>query len=409
MNAAATFATVTPARIFLRKGRDGPVRGGNPWIFSGAIERTDPAGIAPGAIVDVYDVTGNRIGRGHYNPATTIAVRMLGWGNNPPPIADLIRHRLTRAAALRGNMIASATDCYRVVNGDGDGLSGLVLDRYGDVFVMQLLSAGMDSMRTDIVAAVRELFAPRAIIERSQGAVRREEGLADRASPVDGDSATSAIVTENGVRLEADFEHGQKTGAFLDQRDNRARLAAMASGARVLDLFCYAGGFSLAALAGGARHVTAVDTSARALDWMRRNLELNGYSSTAAETAIVKADAGEFLRGLPGGGENKFDLIILDPPPLARGRAQAVRAGRLYTELNALAMRALAPGGRLMTFSCSTHFRGEDFIGAVRAAQEPGHIHLKTLAHLGPGIDHPVLLGHVEGDYLTGLLLADLG
>jgi 23S rRNA (cytosine1962-C5)-methyltransferase len=394
-----------PGRVVLNKGRDGPVRGGNPWIFSRAIERAEPSGMVPGAIVEVYDAAGNRIGYGHYNPATTIAVRMLAWGDSPP-VTNLIRHRVTRAAALRGSLPAGGTDCYRVVNGDGDGLSGLVLDRYGDVFAMQLLSAGMDAMRSEIVSVVNEIFAPRAIVERSQGAVRREEGLADQVGPIDCSSVPPVVVTENGIRFEVEFEHSQKTGAFLDQRENHARLGAISAGASLLDLYSYAGGFSLAALAGGARRVTAVDSSARALDSMRRNLELNGHPAGAAE--IVRADAAEFLRGLSGAPGNKFDLIALDPPPLARTRAQGERAGRLYTELNALAMRALAPGGRLMTFSCSTHFRGEDFVNAVRAAQALARARLRMIARLGPGVDHPVLLGHVEGEYLTGLLLADL-
>ena len=199
-----------------------------------------------------------------------------------------------------------------------------------------------------------------------------------------------------------DFEHGQKTGYFLDQRENRARLARLCRGATVLDAYCYAGGFALAALSGGAARAVGVDTSARAIGWAQRNLELNGHESTAE---LIRADAAEFLRTT----KERFDVIALDPPPLARSRKDAERAGRLYVELNALAMNALAAGGRLMTFSCSTHFRGDDFIRAVSIAQTKAKRNLRILAHLGPGPDHPVLLGHGEGEYLTGLLLQDLG
>ena len=210
------------------------------------------------------------------------------------------------------------------------------------------------------------------------------------------------VASENGIKLKIDLEHGQKTGYFLDQRDNRALAGSIASGARVLDAFCYQGGFSLAALAGGASKVVAVDTSARALDVARENLELNGHPANAVE--FVHGEAGKFMAETA----NRFDLIVLDPPPLARSRGDAERAGRLYVELNTVAMRALAPGGRLMTFSCSTHFRADDFVRAVRYAASNAGRNLRLIAHLGPGPDHPVLLGHAEGEYLTGLLLADL-
>jgi len=213
---------------------------------------------------------------------------------------------------------------------------------------------------------------------------------------------TEVTVRENGIRLVVDLERGQKTGCFLDQRQNRMRIKALAPDARVLDAYCYAGGFALAALAGGAREVVAVDSSAKALDWARRNLALADCDE--ARCTLVHGDAAKLLAAV----EPEFDLVVLDPPPLARSGKDAVRAGRLYVELNALAMRAVAPGGALMTFSCSTHFTGDDFVRAVRIAQTKSGRKLQMLARLGPGADHPVLLGHAEGEYLTGLLLADL-
>jgi len=389
------------ARVILKRGREGPVRGGNPWIFSQAIARLEPAAVEAGALVAVHDSANSILGMGYINPATTIAIRMLAWGETPA-IEELIARRLRGALDLRRKFVRADTDAYRLVNGDGDGLSGVVVDRFGDVLVVQLLTAGADRIRETLVEALSELLHPRAIIERSHGAVRKQEGLDDRIEILIGDSVAQTVATENGIRIQVDFEHGQKTGYFLDQRDNRALAGAMASGARVLDAFCYQGGFTLAAIAGGAKKVVAVDTSARALEWARKDLSLNGHPESAVE--FVHGEAGRFMAET----DNRFDVIVLDPPPLARTRGDAERAGRLYVELNAVAMRALAPGGRLMTFSCSTHFRADDFVRAVRFAETNAGRNLRLLAHLGPGPDHPVLLGHSEGEYLTGLLLADL-
>jgi 23S rRNA (cytosine1962-C5)-methyltransferase len=396
----ATAVNATLARAILKRGREGPVRGGNPWIFSQAIERIEPS-VEAGALVTVHDASGALLGTGYCNPATTIAIRMLAWGETPA-IEELVARRLKSALELRRRFIRDDTNSYRLVNGDGDGLSGVVVDRFGDVLVVQILTAGADRMRATIVAALNDLLHPRSILERSHGAVRKQEGFEDRIAVLAGEPVTETIATENNIKLKLDFEHGQKTGYFLDQRDNRAMVGAIASGARVLDCFCYQGGFSLTALAGGASKVVAVDTSARALEIARQNLELNEYPASAVE--LVHGEAGRFMAETT----NRFDLIVLDPPPLARSRGDAERAGRLYVELNAVAMRALAPGGRLMTFSCSTHFRADDFVRAVRFAASNAGRTLRLIAHLGPGADHPVLLGHGEGEYLTGVLLADL-
>ncbi len=402
MTARASNPALDPAgRIFLRTGRDGPVRGGNPWIFSQAIARVEPLGLGAGVFVEVCDSGGDLLGLGYYNPATTIAIRMLAWGE-APPIADLIARRLDCAIALRSRFIGAGTDAYRLVNGDGDGLSGVVVDRYGDAIVVQLLTAGADAMRETLLAALTARLAPRAIIERSHGAVRTQEGLADHVGTAYGAEISEVIAIENGIKFSVDPAHGQKTGAFLDQRENRARVRAQSSGARMLDACCYNGAFTLAALAGGAARVFAVDTAARALDAARKNLALNGYREDSA--AIIHAEARDFMANT----SERFDIVVLDPPPIARSRADAERAGRLYVELNAMAMRVLAPHGRILTFSCSAHFRGEEFLRAVRIAQNKSGRKLRLLERLGPGPDHPVLLGHAEGEYLTGLMIADL-
>lgn len=390
-------------RAFLRNGRDGPVRGGNPWIFSQAIGRVEPAKLAAGAFVTVHDAGGDAIGVGYLNPATTIAIRMLAFDPRAR-IESIVRDRIARALALRRRIVGAGTDCYRLLNGDGDGLSGVVIDRYASAAVVQLLTTGADRMRAEIVAALNELVAPKTIVERSAGAVRRQEGLADRIGVLAGALITETVATENGIRFTIDLEHGQKTGHFLDQRENRAMVARLARGARVLDAYCNSGGFALAALAGGARRVGAIDSSEHALALARRNLELNRHPPGAIE--LVHADAPRFLAEMANRADgDRFEIVVIDPPPLARAAKDAAQAGRLYVDLNALAMRLVGAAGFLMTFSCSAHFCGEDFIRAVRIAQTKSGRKFRTIARLGPSPDHPAMLGHPEGEYLTGLLL----
>ena len=308
--------------MFLKPGRDVPVRGGNPWIFSGAVARIAPESIEPGAFVEVRDADGASIGCGYCNPTTTIAVRMLWWGG-APSLDEIIARRIASAIRFRSRLIGPDTNCYRLINGDGDGLSGVVVDRYGDVLVAQFFTAGADRMRDTIVARLESELHPHAIFERSQGAVRRQEGLDDRVGAIIGTLPDELIVTENGIKLAIDPELGQKTGYFLDQRENRARVGSMAAGARVLDAYSYAGGFALAALAGGATEVVAVETSARAIESAKRNLALNHPQGGAIE--FVHDEAANYMAG----AARKFDIVILDPPPLARLRKDAARATHL--------------------------------------------------------------------------------
>lgn len=399
--AASVHSKPTVAgRVRLLPGRERPLRAGNPWLFSQAIAAVEPPGLAAGDLVEVSDAAGLLLGFGHYNPTTTIAVRLFCRSGNPANFAELVEDRLARALAARRALVRDDTDCYRLVNAEADGLAGVIVDRYADVAVVQFLTAGADRMRELVVNALTRLIAPRAVLERSRGAVRREEGLDDRQALLAGEELEEVVVRENGLTLCVAVRRGQKTGYFLDQRENRALFAGLARNARVLDCFCYAGGFTLAALAGGARSVTAVDSSALALSWAQRNLALNAYSAQAA--TLVRARAERFLAE---SGES-FNLVVLDPPPLARSRSARRSAARLYTELNRLALARLAPYGLLMTFSCSTHVAGDDFVHAVAEAQAQSGRYARLLRRLGPAPDHPVLLGHPEGQYLTGLLLA---
>lgn len=386
----------------LKPGRDAPLHGGNPWVFSQAIARLEPADLAAGDGVEVRDAAGQPLGFGYYNPHTTIAVRMLAFNLAVPPAA-IVRHRLKAALAMRQRIIPPGTNCYRLINGDGDGLSGVVVDRYDDVLVVQLLTAGAERMRGELLEQLTARIAPRAIFERSAGAVRRQEGLDDRVGLVAGAVVQEVVVSEHGIQVTVDLEHGQKTGYFLDQRENRRRVKEFAGGARVLDAYCYAGGFALAALAGGAAEVTAIDTSAGALALARRNCELNHHDPR--RYTLIQTEVPHYLAA----GPRQFDLVVVDPPPFARGIKDAPRAGHLYVELNRLAMNAVAPGGSLLTFSCSAHFAGSEFVRAVHMAQNRAGRAFRLVERLGPGPDHPILLGHAEGEYLTGLWLTDLG
>jgi 23S rRNA (cytosine1962-C5)-methyltransferase len=388
-------------RVVLKKNRDGLVRGGNPWIFSQSMARLEPTTLIAGDGVKLFDDAGEYLGFGYFNPATTIAVRMVAFGDRLDP-SNVVQHRITRAIELRRRMISPDTDCYRLLNGDGDGLSGVVADRYGDVVVLQLLTAGADRMRDEVLGAIQRLVDPRSVIERSAGAVRRQEGLTDRVAVLAGEPVSTVAVRENGIDLSVDCRDGQKTGYFLDQRDNRALIRDLSTGARVFDGYCYAGGFTLAALRGGADKVVAADTSARALEWARRNCELNRCTPQSYE--LVHGDAAQCLRN----AGRRFDVVVLDPPPLARSLKDAPRAAHLYTELNRLGMGAVAEGGFLMTFSCSIHVCGEDFLRAVRIAAAGAGRNFRLVRRLGPGADHPTMIGHSEGEYLTGFLLADM-
>jgi 23S rRNA (cytosine1962-C5)-methyltransferase len=389
-------------QILLKPGRDGPVHGGNPWVFSQAIARIEPVGLAAGDGVEVRAANGQVLGYGYYNPRTTIAVRLLAFDFTVAPTA-IVRHRLEQAIAFRKRIILPETNCYRLINGDGDGLSGVLIDRYDDVLVIQLLTEGADRMRAELLGHLSDLFGPRAIYERSAGAVRRQEGLDDRTGLVSGNAVEEVLVSENGVHLMVDLEHGQKTGYFLDQRENRRRVMGLARGARVLDAYCYAGGYGLAALAGGAAEITAIDTSAAALASARRNFELNQHD--ASRYSLIQAEVPQYLAT----SGRKFDIVVIDPPPFARSAKDSARAGRLYVEINRLAMEAVAPAGSLLTFSCSAHFIGADFARAVHLAQTRARRDFRLVERLGPGPDHPIRLGHAEGEYLTGLWLTDLG
>jgi 23S rRNA (cytosine1962-C5)-methyltransferase len=383
--------------LCLRSGREKALRQGHPWIFSGAIANLAPS-LPPGSPVRVLSASGDFLGRGYANPRCTIAVRLLTRRDEAVD-RDFVRRSVAAAAALRRRTIAADTNAYRVVNGEGDGLPGFLVDRFADVLVLQCLTAGADRLRDWVVESLLAELAPRAIVECSRGAVRRAEGLEDRNAVPHGDPPGEIEVLENGVRMLVEPARGQKTGYFCDQRDNRALLRTIAGGGRVLDAFCYTGGFAVHAGRGGAAHVVAVDSSAPALERARGNWRHNGLD--AAGATFVRDSAASFLRET----SLLFDVLVLDPPALAKRRGDVARAARAYKDLQLWALRRAHPGALVLAFTCSQHVGTELFAQiAVAAASDAGR-RLQILRRLGAGCDHPVLAAHPEGEYLRGLLL----
>ena len=389
--------------LLLKTGRDKSLRRRHPWIFSGAV-----AGIegepARGDTVAVKDVGGKTIALAAYSPSSQIRAR--AWTFDPADEVDarFLRRRLENSLALRARLPAARhTNALRLVHGESDGLPGLVVDRYADVLVAQFLAAGVERWREPILDALAELTGCEAVFERSDADVRRLEGLAARVGFVRGNRAAArCAIVEHGLDFHVDVEQGQKTGFFLDQRDNRQRVRALAEGREVLDGFCYTGGFSLAALAGGARRVLALESSAAALAVARENLAANPLD--ASRVNFEQADVFARLRELRDQGA-RFDLVVLDPPKFAPTAAQAKNAARAYKDINLLAFKLLSPGGLLASFSCSGGVSRELFQSILAGAALDAGVEAKIVERFGAAADHPVALEFPEGDYLKGFLL----
>jgi 23S rRNA (cytosine1962-C5)-methyltransferase len=389
---------VTVREIVLRPGRDVPVRAGHPWIFSRAIASGLDAAEA-GEPVRVLAAGGRFVAGGYVNPRTAIAVRVLTLDDEP--IDDrLVARRVDEALALRRAVVPADTTAYRVVNGEGDRVPGVVVDRYGDFLVCQLLTAGAARLAGGVVEALRTRLSPRGIYERSEGGVRAEEGLGGARGVLAGEEPPARLtVTENGMHLLADVLHGQKTGLFLDQRDNRARIRTLASGLRVLNAFAYTGGFAIAAALGGATHVVSVDSSRLALGLGEAAWPENGLAPERA--TWIEADVFEYLRA----SRERFDVIVLDPPPFVRRRRDLQAGLRGYLDVNLQALRHLEPGGWLLTCSCSQHLDRDSFRQVIAGAARDVGRPLQLVEEHGHPPDHPVALAHPEAEYLKALLL----
>lgn len=387
---------MTEPTLVLKSGKDRPVRFGHPWIFSGAIDRIDGE-VAPGGVVRLCAADGSALGRAYFNPRCAIAARVL-TRHDEPVDAAFIRERLAAALGLRRAILPESTNAFRLVNGEGDGLPGLIVDVYASTVVLQCLTAGADGLRPLLLAALQELLAPDCIYERSSGAVRREEGLESFDGVRHGSLPGMVEIVENGLRFAVDIEHGQKTGFFLDQRDNRQWARGLAGGRRVLNAFGYTGAFAVYAAAGGAAQVVSIDSSAPALVAAQRNVALNP-SNVGSEW--IEADVFHSLRQ----PQEPFDLLVLDPPALVKRRHDVDRGARAYKDLHLQAFRHAAPGAFLLTFSCSQHLSRELFAKIIHGAAADARRDVQIVRQLGAGGDHPVALAHPEGEYLKGLLL----
>jgi 23S rRNA (cytosine1962-C5)-methyltransferase len=391
--------------LILKKGRDKSLRRRHPWIFSGAVEK---AAGKPGETVEVRDGAGKVFALAAYSPKSQIRARVWTFDAKQEVDAAFFRQRIQRALALREALPAAKhTNALRLVNGESDGLPGLVVDRYADVLVAQFLAAGVERWRDTILDLLVEISACEAIFERSDAEVRKLEGLEPRVGFARGNrNASRCPIIEYGLNFRVDVEQGQKTGFFLDQRENRNRVRALAAGREVLDGFSYTGGFSIAALAGGAKRVTAVESSKDAIQIAKENLAANPLDASKVE--FMQADVFSKLRELRDRNA-KFDLVVLDPPKFAPSAAQVEKAARAYKDINLWALKLLAPGGLLATFSCSGGVSPELFQSIVAGAALDAGGDAKMIERFGAAADHPVALEFPEGEYLKGLLVLKAG
>lgn len=393
----------SPASVTLKPGKDQSLRRLHPWVFSGAIGRMQGE-VVEGEVVAVYAHNGELLGHGHYAPGS-IAVRMLSFGPEAAPIdADFWVEKLGNAYRLRHSLGLTgqgSTNVFRLAHAEGDGVPGLIIDVYGDVAVVQAHSAGMYRARPHIAAALRQAVPGlRAVYDKSSETVPAKAAPEAKNGYLFGEaSGQEHIVRENGHQFAVDWETGQKTGFFIDQRDNRALLARYAPGRRVLNTFCYTGGFSVYALQAGAELVHSVDASKKAIELTNRNAELTGLQDKHEAYA---QDVFAFLKDR----HNQYDLIVLDPPAFAKHLSARHNALMGYKRLNVAGIKQIAPGGLLFTFSCSQVVSMELFEGAIMAAAIEAGRPARILHRLTQPADHPVSLFHPEGEYLKGLVLA---
>ncbi|TMG75498.1 MAG: class I SAM-dependent rRNA methyltransferase [Betaproteobacteria bacterium] len=390
-------------RLTLKPGRERSLLRRHPWVFSGAIGEVQGSPQS-GANVEVRAADGAFLAWAAYSPASQIRARVWSFDEADVPGPQLFGKKIEAALALRRAAIpVQASDALRLVHGESDGLPGLIADRYADVLVVQILSAGCERWREPLIEILRDASGCARVYERSDTGARELEGLAPRAGAVSGAEPDGPIrILEHEIKYEVDVVSGQKTGFYLDQRDNRRRVGLLAAGREVLNCFCYTGGFSLSALSGGARSVLSVDSSAPALELARRNLALNGLE--AGRSDWLEADVFRALRKLRDEGR-QFDLMVLDPPKFAPTPKDAARAARGYKDINLNALRLLRPGGLLATFSCSGGVSPELFQKIVAGAAADAGASLVLRERFSAAPDHPVLVEFPEGEYLKGLLL----
>lgn len=386
-------------RCVLKPGKEKPLQGRHPWVFSGAIDAVDE-GFSAGDLVRILSHRQDFLGIGYLNPESQIAVRVLTFDDEPVD-ADFFLRRIEDAVRLRRTLgvLSPQTTACRLVHAEGDFLPGLVADLYGECLVAQFLTAGIDRWKKEITRAFEAVVGPRLIYENADSEFRAKEGL-NQASGIlsrQGDLPDEIEFLENGFRFRVAPGSGQKTGFFLDQRENRELIRKISGGRSVLNAFSYTGAFSVYAAAGGALRVTSVDTSAPALDLAEKHMALN---ASGVPHAAVRRDVFQFLRET----QEHYDLMVLDPPAFCKHKSQIDTACRGYKDINLSGIRRVRPGGFLFTASCSSYLSPDLFQKVVFSAAKDAGRSVRLLARTGHAADHPVSLGHPEGEYLKGLL-----
>lgn len=390
-------------QLILKPGREKSLLRRHPWIFSGAVARMED-NPESGDTVAVRAADGKFLATAAYSPVSQIRARVWSWDEKETIDGGYLRARIRHAIDARGRLIAAEVgDAMRLVHGESDGLPGVIADRYGEVVVLQLLTAGAERWRAELMDGMRELTGCACVYERSDADVRELEGLPAKSGVLHGALPAAGVhIVEHGLRYGVDVAAGHKTGFYLDQRDNRKRVGELSQGRDVLNCFCYTGGFTLNALAGGAASVLSVDSSAAALAQARDNLARNDLDAARAEWQ--EADVFKYLRILRDQGRS-FDLIVLDPPKFAPTAAFAEKAARGYKDINLLALKLLRPGGLLASFSCSGGVSAELFQKILAGAALDTGVEATIVGRFAAAADHPVLLSFPEGDYLKGLLV----
>ncbi len=390
-------------QLILKPGREKSLFRRHPWVFSGAVARME-GNPESGDTVAVRAADGKFLATAAYSPVSQIRARVWSWDEGKTIDADFLHARLRRALDARERLIAAGTsDALRFAHGESDGLPGVIADRYGEVVVLQLLTAGAERWRAELMDGMREFTGCTCVYERSDADVRELEGLPAKSGVLHGALPAAGVhIVEHGLRYGVDVAAGHKTGFYLDQRDNRKRVGELSQGRDVLNCFCYTGGFTLNALAGGAASVLSVDSSAAALAQARDNLARNDLDAARAEWQ--EADVFKYLRILRDQGRS-FDLIVLDPPKFAPTAAFAEKAARGYKDINLLALKLLRPGGLLASFSCSGGVSAELFQKILAGAALDTGVEATIVGRFAAAADHPVLLSFPEGDYLKGLLV----
>jgi 23S rRNA (cytosine1962-C5)-methyltransferase len=390
-------------QVRLKPKREKPLLQRHPWIFSGAVDSVE--GVPePGETVDVCSSAGEWLARGAYSPHSQIRIRIWTWEESEAIDESFIATRIQRALLSRERLAGDPeVTAYREVFAESDGVPGLIVDRYGDLRVVQLLTAGAERWRRQILDVLAREGECRGLYERSDSDARALEGLAESVGPVWGEPPQGPVeIKENGLRFLVDPVAGQKTGFYLDQRENRSRVRAIVGGGELLDCFSYTGGFTVAGLKGGVERALALESSAAALEMAHSNLALNGLAADRLEGIV--GDAFVELRRLRDRGR-QFDVIVVDPPRFAPTSSQVQRAARGYKDINLLAFKLLRPGGLLFTFSCSGGVGPDLFQKIVADAALDAGVQANVIEWLGQPADHPVALSFPEGRYLKGLVI----